>query len=309
MQSDGIHLDDDTVDIVEQRRPALLPFVAEIDHLVYGRETPGFPVGGKPLAGQPLQSLEMTVQIGPRRECAGFVFETQRVEKHPQGPLGDDAGIAQFQRSRRGVAGVREERLLPFRAEGVQLLETVVGKIHFAPHLDVVERGPFFGDAQRDGPDGAQVRRDVVALLAVPPRGAQGQRAVLVAQAHGHAVDFQFDRVGVLPVRTQQVADAAVEVPDLLIVVRVADGEHGHGVPDDGKGRGGRTPDALGGRIGGNQVGVGRFQVLQLGHQHVVVVIADDRIVEYEVPVIVRPDFPAQDFNAFGRRHGIRGLR
>ena len=283
--------------------------MAETDYLVYGRETPGFPVGRKPLAGQPAQPLEMAVQVGPGRERAGFVLETQRVEKHPQGPLGDDAGIAEFQRARRGVAGVREERLLPFRPEGVQRLEPVVGEIHFAPHLDVVEQGLFFGNAKGDGPDGPQVRRDVVALLAVSPRGAQGQRAVLVAQAHGHAVDLQFDRVGVFPLRTQQVADAAVEVPDLLIVVRVPDGEHGHGVADDGKGSGGRPPDALGGRVGGDQVGVGRFQVLQFGHQHVVVVIADDRVVEYEVPVIVRPDFPAQDFNAFGRRHGIRGLR
>ena len=182
-------------------------------------------------------------------------------------------------------------------------------EIHLATRLYVVEQGPFLGNAKGNGPDGPQVRRDVVALLAVPPRGAQGQRAVFVTQADGHAVNLQFDRVCVLTLRTQHVADATVEVPYLLVVVRIADGEHGHGVPDDGKGRRGRPPDAPGGGIGGDQIGVGRFQVPQLVHQHVVVVIADDRIVEYEVPMIVRPDLPAQDFNAFCRRHGICGLR
>ena len=307
MQRDGIDLDDHAVDIVGQLRPACFPGVAEIDHLADRVEPLGFPVGRKPLAGQPVQPLEMAVQFGLLRDRAVFIFETHRVEEYPQGPLGDDAGVVELQRARRGVAGVREERLFPLRPQFVQFLEPVVGEIHLAPHLDVVEPGPFLGHAQGDGPDGAQVRRDVVALFAVSPRGAQGQRAVFIAQADGHAVYLQFDRVGVFPFRAQQVAGPAVEVPDLLVVVRVADGEHGHGVPDDGEGRGRRTPDALCGRIGGYQTGVGRFQVPQLVHQHVVLVIADDRVGEYEIPVIVRPDFPAQDVYAFGRRHGFRG--
>ena len=79
VQPDGVHLDDHAVDIVGQRRSPRFPFLAEIDNLANGGESPCFPVGWKSLAGQPAQPLEMAVQFGLFGECAGFVFETKRV--------------------------------------------------------------------------------------------------------------------------------------------------------------------------------------------------------------------------------------
>ena len=69
---------------------------------------------------------------------------------------------------------------------------------------------------QRNDAHGFDVGRDVFARAAVAARGGLHELAVLVPQADGQAVEFQFGRV-VDRVDTQRFAGAAVKLLDVVV--------------------------------------------------------------------------------------------
>jgi hypothetical protein len=76
-------------------------------------------------------------------------------------------------------------------------LEVLLEHQDFAAHFQ--HRGDVAAvavQAQRNHAHGADIGRDVLAGVAVAARGGLHEHAVLVAQAHRQAVEFQFGRVG-----------------------------------------------------------------------------------------------------------------
>ncbi len=68
------------------------------------------------------------------------------------------------------------------------------------------------------------------------------------------------------------------------------------------------APDALGGRVGGPQLGVIVLEGAQLAQQRVELGVADARVVEDVVPVVVRVDLAYQLGVTLGGLHEGRGL-
>ena len=112
------------------------------------------------------------------------------VEHDGQRPLRHETRIKLLERAGGGVARVGEKRLTRRLALAIEFLERGDGIIDLAAHLE--NRGVGL-DLQRQRADGAQVRRDVVAAAAVAARQALHELPVLVAQAHGDAVDLRLD--------------------------------------------------------------------------------------------------------------------
>ena len=73
--------------------------------------------------------------------------------------------------------------------------------------------------------------------------------------------------------------------------VAVVEAEHGLGVAHGGKVAGGCAADALGGRVGPLECGVGRFKGLQLFEEAVEFSVGDDRLREDVVAVEVLREF------------------
>ena len=114
---------------------------------------------------------------------------------------------------------------------------------------------------QRNLPDGADVVRHVLAVLAIAPGGGLHQQAIFVTQAHGQTVKFELGDVlhrgGALR-QLQLFADAGVKGLRAtgLRIGFGADAEHGHGMAHAVKLRQGFAAYALGRRVGGAPLGV-----------------------------------------------------
>ena len=100
-------------------------------------------------------------------------------------------GILLAERARAGVARVGVERQPGLLALGVDPRELGLGHEHLAADVD---RGRL-GEAVRDGRDGPQVGRHVLAGRAVAAGRALDEAAALVAQGDGQAVDLELGDV------------------------------------------------------------------------------------------------------------------
>ncbi len=90
------------------------------------------------------------------------------------------------------------------------------------------------------------------------------------------------------------------------------EGEHGEEVLDAGESVGGRTADALGGGIWGDEGGEEFFEVLEFAVELVVLMVADEGLGEDVVGVVVAADLVSQVAVAgfgLGGGHGVWGAR
>ena len=158
----------------------------------------------------------------PTRRSPAFV-EADRIGSERQRPAGGDARIELPQTAGRGVAGI-DRRLL---AAGAGLLdhapEALPGQVDLAAHLD--PRRHLATQAQRDVADGLEVFGDVLAGLAVAAGRATHQQTLLVEQRYRQAIELGLAGVGGL-FHQQGLADAAVEVAQLGLVVALAQRLH-----------------------------------------------------------------------------------
>jgi len=200
------------------------------------------------------------------------------------------------QRPGRGVAGVREHLLAGLTQPDVQLRERLHRQVHLAAHLDDLGR---VGQQQlrRDAAHGAHVGGDVLADPAVATRGRLDEPTAFVREGACDPVDLQLAREpgGVVPEPTR---DTVGPGPELLLGERVVEREHRRPVRDGGEQVGRRSPDALRGRVGGDQLGVGILQRAQLADELVVLGVGDLGIVEHVVAVRVEVDQLAQLLDA-----------
>ena len=276
-----VDLDDDAVDLVVELVAALLPPAAALDHRLDVGVVAGVRVDLEAALAQPLDLLAVRGEV----EAAGGA---DAVRPDRERPFGGERRVELADRAGGGVARVGKGRLARLGAAFVQRLEVGDRQVDLAAHFDQ-RRGIL--DAQRDRADRAQVLGDVLADPAVAAGCAADEHAVLVGERDRQAVDLRLARVAELggadvePLEV--VADAGLPGAQLLLVAGVGEGEHRLGVLDLLEAVEGRRADALGGGVGGAQLGVVGLDRAQLVEQRVVFVVVDRRVVEDVVAAVV----------------------
>ncbi len=239
----------------------------------------GLPVGGE---GETLGDPDL---VAPDRE----------------GPFGGERGIELADGAGGGVAGVHEGGEPLLGAALVERGEVLEGHVQLTSNL---EEGGRVGDVQRNGGDGAEVVGDVLADLTVPAGGAALEHAVAVDQADGEPVDLGLDDVLEAGLGDALAGEVVAHPLDpraqLGLGAGVAEGEHRLEVGDLLQAPHGLGADALGGRVGAEQLGVRGLQRPELLEQRVILVVPDDGVVERVVAVGVVLDLAAQSGDALG---------
>ena len=286
-----VDLDDDAVDVVVEALAALPPPGHAPGNLVEVGVALRVGVDGEAEGGEPLEPLDLARGERPLAPADLVDVEGER-------PLGGDGRIELADGAGGGVAGVGEERFAPLGALGVHALEAALRHVDLAAHLE--GRGKVARQGEGDGADRAQVGRDVLAAAAVPARGALHEASPLVGEGDGEAVDLRLRREGEV-VASRAFGGAAVPVGQVLGAAGVAEAEEGGAVLDRGERLEGGGADALGGGVGGDELGEGFFQPAQLVQELVVLAVADLGRVEHVVAVVVVIDVRPQLFAAESR--------
>src|SRR6185436_13165222 len=112
-----------------------------------------------------------------------------------QGTVRGDLGIELAQSAGGGVPWVGEGVVAPLCDPAVERLKVGQPHVDFAADHQMRRRTGLGSQLQRDGPQGPEVDRHVLAGGAVAPRGAPDEAAVLVDQLYRQAVVLGFDRV------------------------------------------------------------------------------------------------------------------
>ena len=136
--------------------------------------------------------------------------------------------------------------------------------------------------------------RDVLAGLAVAARARLDETPALVDDLDARAVELRLDAEARRLAVGQAVDHAPVELGELLGGVRVVEREHPHRVLDLHHLRARLAADALGRRVGRDELGVRLLERAQLAQQRVELGVAHDRVVEDVVAVVVRVESRAR---------------
>ena len=230
--------------------------------------------------------------LGLRRR-RGAIDHAERVGPEVQRALGRDGRILLAQRAGRRVARVDEEPLAELRLALVHGLEFLDGHVDLATDLEHVGVGAArFGQFLRHVGDRADVRRHVLAGHAVAAGGRLHERAALVGQRHGHAVDLGLARegeslevdVGRLP--PQPLAPG----PQLVLAERVVEAHHGDAVAHLLEQARRRRAHGVRRRVGCRQRRIVRLELPQLHHEEVVFGVGDLGRIEHVVQLVVVDD-------------------
>ena len=148
--------------------------------------------------------------------------------------------------------------------------------------------------------------RDVFAADAVAAGRAAHQPPVLVGQRNAQAVDLQLGDVDDrLVAEAGAAADPLVECPRARLVVGVVEAEHRREVLDRLESFDRPAGDALGRRVGRDEIGMLRLEPLELVQQPIELLVGDLRVVVDVVALFVVADVVAKLSDA---GEGIRSL-
>ena len=199
------------------------------------------------------------------------------------------AGIQCSQGSGRGVARIGEQGLplvLPFP---IQLLKGVQRQEDLPSHLDRPPFAPLAAQSrhmERHRPYGTNVGGDVLAPQSVASGDSPNQRSILEGQGQAEAVDLELtDEAG--PAARGRLLDPPVKVQQLAFRVGIVQAQHREGVLHRHHSLGGLPSDPLGGRIGSDQLGMGRLQSPELPHELVELPIGNLGVVQHVIAVLV----------------------
>ncbi len=149
----------------------------------------------------------------------------------------------------------------------------------------------------------------VVSELAVAPRDGAQQRAPLVDQVDGDAINLRLHHVRGRGVRAEPFHHPLVEFPDFVLIVGVVHAQHGHNVGSRPELIYWLSADFLGGTVGGDKLGVFALEPLELFHERVELAVGDLRLVLDVVEVVVAVDLLAKLLDSAGdiflRGHGL----
>ena len=202
-----------------------------------------------------------------------------------------DAGVLLPQRSGCCVAGIFKRCCTLQFLLGAQVLKGLVGHIYLAAYLQKL-RCVFksLGDAA----DGTHVCGNILAHHAVTAGGGADELSILILQAAGKAIDL--DLYDILRLYSG-LADAAVEVPQLVKGKCIQQTFHLDGMGHLGQLAAGGATHLLGGRCCCDQLGKLRFQFLQLPRQGIVFKILQLRRILIVVKSVVFLNNCAQFFH------------
>ena len=221
------------------------------------------------------------------------ILPHQGIERTIQLPAGGLGRTLQLERPCRRIARVGERSLADVLAFPVQPFERTQRHKNLAPYLEL-RRISFAREPQRHGPNRPDIGRHVVAPGPVAPGHGSRQTAVLVGQTDGRAVEFQFAYIFGLP---YLLTDPGIELAYFVHRISVRERQHRVAVLDGLESVGRIGTDPLRGRIGVGEFGMGLLEPLQFPHQLVEFVIADRRVVQYVITIIMVVDLPSQLFD------------
>ncbi len=236
---------------------------------------------GKPSCAELLQRAPLARLLPPVGE--------EIVEEDAQAARGHDLGVEKPDGAGRGVARVGEEGLAGLLALPVDLAERREGEVDLAADLDLA---PGLDD-ERQGADGLDVAAHVVPPDAVAAGDRPGELAVPVDDGDAEAVDLELGRVGD-GLAGEELADAVVELADLVVIESVIDAHHRGPVGDAGEALGGLLADPLCRGLRRHQSGEAGFEVAELADKAVELRIGDLGIVVDVIFPLVEEDLPAQ---------------
>ena len=302
LQLEVVHLHDHAVDLEVERVAPRLPSATgggqSVDVVVHRH------VGAhlEPVFVHPVERLLLRLEGHALERAHAVAPDRQRARRGKlRVELADRAGGRVARVGERGQPGRG--------AVLVELGEVGARQVYLAAHLEQSRRALH---AQRDGLDRAQVLRHVLAQLAVAASGAAHQRTVLVHERDRQAVDLRLglvlDSRVLHPLLLQQVVHACLPGAELVLVARVGERQHRLEVRHLLELRERLGANALGRRVGREELGMVGLDIPQLVHQLVVLGVRDLGIVEDVVAVVVVVELLAQLFHALlGRLGG--GLR
>jgi len=207
--------------------------------------------------------------------------------------VGGDGGVENAEGAGGGVAGVGVAGEAFLLAVGVEFLEGGVGHDNFPAGFELVsDSADFEGEAA----DGAGVGGDVFAFGSVAAGEGELEGTGGVLGGEGEAVEFEFGYVleGLI---AEEVADALIEGAEFGFVEGVVEAEHGGGMAELDEAFAGGAADALGGRVRGDERGVGLFEGLEFAHEDVVFGVGELGLIEDVIEVLVVAEIVAEIVN------------
>ena len=297
----GVDLEHYAVNFVGQSGAAGFGGVDEARHLLDRGDQLSLGVDAEAESGQRIERCALALR-------PVIALDQQKVCVKVQAAIGDDGGFECAQGSGGGVTRIHGWSKALLLALFVQSQECGFGHHRLAANFKgrrQVEFSQLFSrNGQRDATNGANIRGDILAGLAVAARDAGGEaRAAcfrsFIAQGHAQAVHLQLGHI-LDRERAGQFAAASLPGGQLLGRVGVVQREHGAGVRHLAKALGRLAAHALGGRVGGDELGVRCLDAFEFVHQRVVGGVADFRRVENVIQVLVAAQFGAQFVGALG---------
>ena len=159
-----------------------------------------------------------------------------------------------------------------------------VGQVDLTAHVDATRH--LLAERERDRLDRPEVRGHVLAHGPVAARRALHEPTVLIGEVDGQPVDLQLAHVSDV-LAAEALPHALVECAELGFIEGVRERQHRMRVLDRCETVRRRRPDPLCRRLGRDELGMLRLELLELAHQRVVRLVGDRRRIE-DVVLVVR---------------------
>ena len=235
LQREVVHLVDDSVYVIAQRRASRFDLAIAFEHGLDALAARHQGVDGKTKALERLDHFKLSFS----RRLADL---TERIGEEAQGPAGGDRGIELTQRARRRVARIGEEPLFRRSLARVERRKILMRHVDLAAHLQHGGRAVF--ERLGNVVERTDIRGHILALKSVAARRCVDEAAALIAQRAGEAVDFRLrgeDEIRRVS-KLEKAAHPRGEVDDLFVREDVAEREHRHGVTDSANFSAGGAP-------------------------------------------------------------------
>ena len=235
--------------------------------------------------------------------------DSDAVDEDRERALRRDRGIQLPQRAGRGVPCVRSGLASGGELRVVEAREAGEREVDLPSNLGAQRRRLALHRAhpQRDRLDRTEVRGHVLAALAVSARRAPDEHAVLVDQRDRGAVDLRLEHVRDGLVRAEPLADVVGPLLERLARRHLLERAHRREVLHLPEAVRRRRADALGRRVGRDELRVRLLERGQLVEERVVGAVGDLGVVEDVVAVVVVLDQTPELGDARRRRSRPRG--
>jgi len=189
------------------------------------------------------------------------------------------------------IAGIDEGLFALLQCLLVVRLKPVAWHEYFAAYLKC-GRVALVHELQRHSVDRSDIVCDVLTRRSVTPGGPTDQLPLFVQQAYSCAVQFRFG--GVLDIGTnlqiESLRHAAMKIIQFIFRERVIQRQHREDVVNGAERLDGLGTHTLCRRIGGYQLGMCLFKILQFANQPVVLCVRHFRLIEHVILIVVVPD-------------------